>query len=230
MTSSGSIRHTEGMPLSFGRASQAATLAAASFAIWAPLPGADRVTITFERAAPGTLPRPFLPLSSQKAEPGHWEVTRLGEEPVLSQTVVGGGGYRLAALERPQIEHVRLGVRLQVAERGDRAAGVAWRVRDAENYYAARIDFKEREVVLHKFVGGNRIRLAKLDGIRLPPDAWHELVVEHSGETIRVWLNGIPVATERDRSVRGPGMIALWMPGDSSCHFSRLWYEPLERD
>jgi hypothetical protein len=143
---------------------------------------------------------------------------------------VARSGYRLAALETPQIEHVRLGVRLRVADRGDRAAGLAWRVRDAENYYAARIDFKEREFVLHKFVGGNRIRLARLDGIRLAPDAWHELVVEHAGETIRVWLNGIPVATERDRSVRGPGMMALWMPGDSSCHFSRLWYEPLDRN
>jgi len=217
-------------PLSFGRAAQAVILAAASIAIYVPLAGADRVTITFERAAPGTLPRPFLAMSSQEAEPGHWEVTRLGEESVLTQTVVARSGYRLAALETPQIEHVRMGVRLRVAERGDRAAGLAWRVRDAENYYAARIDLKEREFVLHKFVGGNRIRLARLDGIRLAPDAWHELVVERPGETIRVWLNGIPVATERDRSVRGPGMMALWMPGDSSCHFSRLWYEPLDRN
>jgi hypothetical protein len=192
--------------------------------------GSGPVTVTFERAVLGSLPRPFHALSSSESEPGHWEVTRLGDIHVLTQTTVGRAGYRLAVLETPQLEHVRLGVRFRVADRGDHAAGLAWRVRDAENYYAARVDFDEREFVLHKFVSGNRIRLARLEGLRLDDGGWHEIVVEHVADRIRAWLNGIPVATERDKGLRGPGMIALWMPGDSSCHFARLWYEPLPSD
>jgi hypothetical protein len=111
---------------------------------------------------------------------------------------------------------------------GDRAAGLAWRVRDAGNYYAARLDLKEREFVLYKFVRGNRIRLSRVSGLRLDEDRWHELVIEHAGENLKVWLNGIPVATEQDGSLPDAGMIALWLPGDSTASFSRLWYEPLQ--
>ena len=199
----------------------------AASVLWSPIAGAEREIVSFEKAIPGSLPRPFRALSSSESEPGHWEVTRLGDSQVLTQTVVGRAGYRLAALETPQLEHVRVGVRFRVSERGDRAAGLAWRVRDAENYYAARVDFREREFVLHKFVSGNRIRLSRLEGLRLDGGTWHEIVVEQVGDRIRAWLNGIPVASERDTGLRGPGMLALWMPGDSSGHFARLWYEPL---
>lgn len=189
--------------------------------------GSEDVTITFERAAVGSLPPGFRVMSSSEKELGDWRVTKLADLHVLTQQSVSRGGYRLAALEAPPLAHLRVGTRLRVADRGDRAAGLAWRVQDAENYYAARIDFKEREFVLQKFVSGNRIRLTRLEGLRLPPDAWHEIVVQHSGDTIRAWLNGIPVAFERDKAPPAPGQIALWMPADSSCHFARLWYEPL---
>jgi hypothetical protein len=199
-------------------------------AAWPLLAGSDPVVITFEGTTPGRLPAPFRTMSSSERDPGRWEVTRLGELQVLTQLAVGGRGYRLAALDAPRVDHLRFGVRLRVADHGDRAAGLAWRVRDAENYYAARIDFKEREFILHKFVSGNRIRLSRLGGLRLDASGWHEIVVEHVGDTIRAWLNGIPVTSDRDSSLREPGMVALWMPGDSSCHFARLWYEPLRKD
>jgi len=197
---------------------------------WPLLAGSDPVVITFEGALPGRLPAPFRAMSSADKDPGRWEVTRLGDLQVLTQVALGRGGYRLAAVEATHLQHLRVGVRLRLADRGDRAAGLAWRVRNVENYYAARVDFKEREFILHKFVGGNRIRLSRLGGLRLDERAWHEIVVEHSGDTIRAWLNGIPVATERDKGPREPGMVALWMPSDSSCHFARLWYEPLRAD
>jgi hypothetical protein len=228
MCSSGNIRHTAGMVPHPGRALCIVAVLAAG-AAW-PLLAREPVTITFERAAVGSLPRPFRALSSSETEPGQWEVTRLGDVQVLTQTAVGRAGYRLAVLEAPPLENVRVGVRVRVADRGDRAAGLAWRVQDAQNYYAARIDFRQREFVLHKFVSGNRIRLSRLEHLRLDEAAWHEVVVEHAGDTIRAWLNGIPAGADRDKGSRAPGMVALWMPGDSSGHFARLWYEPLRKD
>lgn len=185
--------------------------------------------VSFELVRPGTLPSGFRTLSSAESEPGRWRVERVNGTFALGQIELGGAGYRLAVLESSRLEHVRAGVRLRVGG-GDRAAGIAWRVRDAANYYAARLDFEDREVVLYKFVRGNRVRLERLSGLRLNEREWHELSVDHVGDRIRVWLNGIPVASERDAALSSAGMVGLWLPGDSTAHFERLWYEELPPD
>jgi len=188
--------------------------------------GEKPAVVTFVSAKPGGLPAGFHSMSSSGREPGLWQVTSVGAVVALSQTDLGRRGYRLAVLDDVAIQDVRVGVRLRVG-RGDRAAGVAWRVQNPQNYYAARLDFESREVVLYKFVGGNRIRLSGLSGIRLDADAWHDLVVEHENNRIRVWLNGIPVASDEDGSLRPAGTLGFWMPGDGTAHFSRLWYQAL---
>ena len=121
-------------------------------------------------------------------------------------------GYRLAVIQGSRLSDLRAGTRLRLA-RGDRAAGLAWRVQNARNYYAARLDLDSHEFVLYKFVRGNRVQLSRLSGLRLNAALWHEITVEHVGNRIRVWLNDIPVASERDAALREPGMVALWMAG-----------------
>jgi hypothetical protein len=190
--------------------------------------GNPATVVTFESAKPGVLPAGFRSMSSSDKEPGRWQVTNVDSVAALSQTDLGHRGYRLAVLDDVSMRDVHVGVRLRVG-RGDRAAGVAWRVQNAQNYYAARLDFESHEVELYKFVGGNRVKLSELSGIRLDADAWHELVVDHEDTRIRVWLNGIPVASDDDDSVRTAGSLGFWMPGDGTAHFSRLWYEPLPR-
>lgn len=185
--------------------------------------------VSFERVRPGTLPSGFRVLSSAESEPGRWQVERVDGMFALGQLDQGRAGYRLAVLESPRLANIRAGVKLRVGG-GDRAAGIAWRVQDAANYYAARLDFEDREVVLYKFVRGNRVRLERLSGLRLNQREWHELAVEHVGDRLRVWLNGIPVASERDGALSSPGMLGLWLPGDSTAHFERLWYEELPPD
>lgn len=185
--------------------------------------------VTFDRAPGGNLPGTFQAISSSDKEAGTWAVQRIDGRAVLSQTDLGRHGYRLAGLKDLRIEHLRAGVRLRVGE-GDEAGGLAWRVQDAQNYYAARLDINDEELVVYKFVRGNRVRLSRLKELRLDRDQWHEIVVEHVGERMRVWLNDIPVASERDDSLHRPGMLAFWLPGDSTAHFEHLWYEPVERD
>jgi hypothetical protein len=182
--------------------------------------------VRFERARVGALPSGLRLMSSSEAEPGQWQVEQVGRVLALGQTDLGRHGYRLAVLEEPSIADVHLGVRIRVG-RGDRAAGAAWRVQDAHNYYAARLDFDRREVVLYKFIHGNRVRLARTSDVRLDADAWHELVVEHVGTRIRVWLNGVPVVSDRDDSLRQAGAFGFWIPGDGTAHFERLWFRAL---
>jgi hypothetical protein len=185
--------------------------------------------VSFEAMTVGSVPSGFKVLTSAEREPGKWQVVKLGDKAALAQVDVGRAGYRIAALESAQLEQLRAGTELRMGP-GDRAAGIAWRVRDAANYYAARLDLAENEFVLYKFVRGNRIRLARLSNLRLPVSDWHQLSIEHNSERIRVWLNGIPVASERDDALPEPGMVGLWMPGDSTAQFKRLWFEPIRRD
>jgi hypothetical protein len=189
----------------------------------------EETTVTFDQAKDGVLPEMFRAMSSSDEEKGTWQVQRVDGRRVLSQTTIGDRGYRLAALKDSRIEHFRASVRLRIG-RGDEAAGLAWRVQDANNYYAVRLDINDNEIIVYKFVGGNRVRLERLRRLRLDRDEWHEIMVEHIGEEMRVWLNGIPVASEDDNSLHSPGMLAFWMPGDSTAHFERLWYEPVDRD
>jgi hypothetical protein len=65
---------------------------------------------------------------------------------------------------------------------------------------------------------------------RLDASTWHEVSVEHVGVRIKVWLNGVPVASERDDALSEAGMAGLWTSGDSTAHFARLWYEAARKD
>lgn len=184
--------------------------------------------LRFDGARTGVLPAGIRVLSSSEKERGEWKVERVDRVLALGQTEVGVQGYRLAVVERASFGDVHVGARLRVG-RGDRAAGLAWRVRDVANYYAARLDFDRHEVVLYKFVHGNRVRLARATDVRLDPDQWHDLMVEHTDTRIRVWLNGVPVVGARDDSIREAGTLGFWMPGDGTAHFERLWYRALPR-
>lgn len=188
---------------------------------------AASTVITFERLAPGALAPGFRSLSSVADEPGRWQATVLDRLHVLGQTDLGRRGYRLAVREDVSLADVHVGARLRVGS-GDRAAGIAWRVQDAGNYYAARLDFDAHEVVLYKFVRGSRVRLDRRSGLRIDPAGWHELAVDHVGARMRVWLNGVPVVGDSDQAISGPGHVGFWMPGDGTAHFERLWYRALD--
>jgi len=224
---SAAIGHNGAMRLKWLPASACCTLISSALLAGAPVRAGTPTVVTFEQVRPGAMPPRFRTLTSAEAEPGRWQVERVDGTPALSQVLAGREGYRLAALESPKLQNLRAGIRLRMGHAGDRAAGLAWRVRDARNYYAARLDLKEREFVLYKFVRGNRIRLSRTSDLRLQEAAWHELSIEHVGDRLKVWLNGIPVATKRDAALSGAGMVSLWLPGDSIAHFARLTFEPL---
>ena len=151
-------------------------------------------------------------------------VVRLPDE-----TVTARAASMLLSSRGVPLADVHAGVRLRMGT-GDRAAGLAWRVQDAGTYYAARLDLDDRELVLYKFVRGNRVRLNRLTDLRLAANRWYNLLVEHRGTSIRVWLNGIPVARAEDDSVTAAGSLGFWMPGDGTAAFERLWYRPMHAD
>src|SRR6202795_3570864 len=75
-----------------------------------------------------------------------------------------------------------------IAGSEDRAAGIVWRAKDANNYYVIRANALEDNVVLYKTVNGVRSPLdivGRKGGygtdVKVPANTWHSLRIDFSG-------------------------------------------------
>ncbi len=84
-----------------------------------------------------------------------------------------------------------------VAGKEDQAGGVIWRVKDANNYYIARANALENNVVLYKTVNGKRSSLDIVGrkggyGVKetVASGQWHTLRVEFAGNRFKLMFDG----------------------------------------
>jgi len=80
-----------------------------------------------------------------------------------------------------------------IAGSEDRAAGIVWRARDANNYYVVRANALEDNVVLYKTVEGVRSALDIVGrkggygvAVSVPANEWLKLRVEFKGSRFRI--------------------------------------------
>lgn len=193
-----------------------------------PTRSAPDRTWTFDDAAPGALPPDFESSSGgtgQKPD-GRWLVLQNGRNRVLAQTLESVGSHRLAIERTAQYDDVAVSVRFK-GTAGDRAAGVVWRYTTAGDHYLARLNLAQQRASLYKVIRGTRSRIGGLDGLELDPAEWHVVKVEHRGEVIRMWLNGIPVAETRDRTLMAAGQVGVWTSPNSAAWFDDLHAQTL---
>jgi hypothetical protein len=115
----------------------------------------------------------------------------------------------------------------------DRAGGLIWRAKDANNYYVVRANALEDNVVVFKTVNGARSSLdivGRKGGygvqIAVPPKQWHSLRVEFVGARFKVIFNGAPLFDVEDLTFTERGMVGLWTKADSVTSFrSFSWGE-----
>jgi hypothetical protein len=114
----------------------------------------------------------------------------------------------------------------------DRAAGIVWRAKDADNYYVVRANALEDNVVLYKTVAGRRSSLDIVGrkggygvNIPVPANQWHALRVEFVGKRFDVSFNGKPIFAVEDATFGDAGMIGLWTKADSVTAFDDFTYE-----
>jgi hypothetical protein len=113
----------------------------------------------------------------------------------------------------------------------DRAAGLVWRARDANNYYVVRANALEDNVVLYKTVDGVRRELDIVGrkggyGVKtaVPANQWHTLRVEFVGTRFNVIFNGRPLFEVEDATFSDAGMVGLWTKADSITAFNAFTY------
>ena len=118
-----------------------------------------------------------------------------------------------------------------VAGSEDRAAGVVWRAKDANNYYVARANALEDNFVLYKTVNGVRSALDIVGrkrgygvSVPVPANTWHSLRVDFQGSRFTASFNGTPMFEVEDSTFTEAGKIGLWTKADSVTLFDEVSY------
>lgn len=114
-----------------------------------------------------------------------------------------------------------LSVRVRPAGgRIDRAGGLAFAIRDIENYLVFRINALEQNAMLFEFRNGRRDVLAEAP-IELRSGLWYDLGVEFDQDGLRAQVDGHTVLDLPAQPVP-PGFIGLWTKADSTTWFTSL--------
>lgn len=113
----------------------------------------------------------------------------------------------------------------------DRAGGLVWRARDANNYYVARANALEDNVVLYKTVDGRRSALDIIGrkggygvSIAVPANVWHRLRIDFKADRFRVSFNGEHLFEVQDSTFIDAGTVGLWTKADSVTLFDQVTY------
>lgn len=205
---------------------------------------ANRV-IDFEEWNPGPLPDRLTPALTGKGGPPSWRIEEDTTAPsgrrVLAQTSDENENYRfpLCVLEGVTGRDVIVSVRFRADEGSiDRAAGIAWRIRDADNYYVVRANALEGNVVLYKMENGKRKDLKPVGAgffaygtkVEVPSGKWSKLGVRSEGGRHSVFLDDKHLFDVDDATFPVAGKIGLWTKADSVTRFDDLAIEIFDGD
>jgi hypothetical protein len=163
-----------------------------------------------------------------------WTVERDDTAPSKGQVLKQSGkaDYPLALKQGTSIKDGFVETRFKpIAGSQDRAGGLVWRAKDANNYYVVRANALENNVVLYKTVDGARSSLdivGKKGGygvkVPVPANQWHTLRVDFAGTRFKVTFNGKALFEVEDATFAGAGMMGLWTKADSVTAFVGVTY------
>ena len=119
-----------------------------------------------------------------------------------------------------------------ISGKDDRAGGLVWRAKDANNYYVVRANALENNVVPYKTVNGKRSSLdivGRQGGYGtnepVPANPWNTLRVEFAGKRFTVVFNGKRLFDVEDTTFPDAGMVGLWTKADSVTAFAGFAFE-----
>jgi hypothetical protein len=105
----------------------------------------------------------------------------------------------------------------------DRAGGVVWRARDANNYYVARANALEDNVTIYHTINGRRTE-KKRTNMKVAPNEWHNLRVDFQGSHFTVMLDGKKAIDWDDETFKDAGKVGVWTKADSVTLFDDFSY------
>ena len=190
-------------------------------------PGREFV-YNFDGDVAGKPPAKFHDAVTGQGAKGQWVVTADQSAPsqpnVLAQLSTDKTDYRfpLAIADEGSYKDLDLSVKFKAISGGvDRAAGLAFRLIDSNNYYVVRANALEDNYRLYRFVNGRRVQFAGAN-FKVASGEWHELRVECVGNHITCDYDGEKKIDATDDTFKGAGKIGLWTKADSAIYFDDL--------
>ena len=101
-----------------------------------------------------------------------------------------------------------------VSGQEDQAGGVVWRWQDGDNYYVARGNAVENNVILFRTEHGKRKELRRVP-VTVTGNQWHTLRVDFSGPHFTVSFDGKKVMEWDDATFTKAGTAGVWTKADS---------------
>ena len=193
---------------------------------------ANAQMITFGSARVRALPLDFVSALAGSGAVGRWEVVDDGSADggkALAQLDVDKTDYRfpLAIYDTIYPADVEIETRFKaVSGSVDRAGGIAFRLKDQQNYYVVRANALEDNVRLYRVRSGRREELAGAN-VKVPSNEWQTLAVRALGDRLSVSFNGKVLFEARDGTFSTGGKVALWTKADSVTRFDRVGITPL---
>jgi hypothetical protein len=195
----------------------------------APLqPAGLEFLYNFDGDAAGKLPAKFHDALTGQGAKGQWVVKADPSAPsqpnVLAQTSTDKTDYRfpLAIADDGSFQNLEMSVKFKaVSGEVDRAAGMVFRLKDANNYYIVRANALENNYRLYHVVSGRRVQFAGAN-FKVASGEWHELRVECVGNHIICYYDGEKKIDATDETFKEAGKVGLWTKADSVTYFDDL--------
>jgi hypothetical protein len=172
----------------------------------------------------GAPPDSCRPSLTGEGGPVAWQVLLVHNRAALAEMSRVHVDYRfpLCVVDTVKASDVELGVSFTpIAGKIDQAAGLIFRVKDANNYYVVRANALENNVNLYHVTKGIRRQIA---GVNVPvvTGKTQQLGVRIEGDAIKVSFDGRPLINVNDRMIQGSGAVGLWTKADSLTAFYEL--------
>lgn len=173
----------------------------------------------FDSTKPGALPRGWL---AGITGPGaaRWAVARDPSAPsgpnVLKQFgEVPSHSYPWCVNTNISLKNGFVQVKFKsVTGKEDQAGGVIWRWQNGDNYYIARGNALEDNIILFRTEGGERKELHRVP-MKVTPKEWHILRVDFYGRRFTVTFDTHKVMEWEDDTFTKPGAAGVWTKADS---------------
>jgi Domain of Unknown Function (DUF1080) len=187
-------------------------------------------TIHFISSDAGKLPPDFSTALTGGGGPVSWVVRADSTAPdgksVLVQETAEATNYRfpLCIFDKTIARDVAVEVNYKaISGKLDQAGGIVLRYQPG-NYYIARANALENNVILFKTVKGKRSKLKEVP-VKVTPGEWHTLRFEANGRRLTISFDGKVVIDRNDRTFANPGQIGLWTKADSVSAFANFKIE-----
>ena len=206
-----------------------------AFSLWSWHCFAGERIIDFSKFPAGETPVGFRSVLSGQGKPGEWKViadpsdtkapketNRLGAVPqVLAQLSQDGTDERfpMLVLDEETFGDFKLTTRFKIVNGlFEQMAGVAFRIRDTNNYYYVRASALGNTFRFIKLVNGQRLTTVG-PSVEISSGVWHELTIECKGNRISSLLDGKELIPPLTDNTFMAGQIGFWTKSDAVSYF-----------